>query len=420
MKRSLPFIAGLLLVARSLFAVPVYDHVVVVIFENHSYEEILVAGLANAPYINGTLRPQSANITGAFGIQHPSQPNYYWLFSGSNQGIVEDTHPTGPFISAPNLYTALTTAGLTFSGYLDHYKTGDDLYKDTDNYAVRHVPWLGFINVPDSVSIPFDDFPTTAEGFAALPHVTFVIPGLDHDMHDYDSMGNAVSNPMNSLIAISNGDAWLQANLDAYVQWAKVNNSLLIFTFDENSTADWITPPLGATNAYAFTSPILGPNPAGPSGPNRITMLFAGAGVAPGYYSEGPGVTNVNILRTIEFIYNLPRSGAQSPLAALAGIGDSAILDIFAPAQPAVAVNGGRRKQTGNRNFKLRGTASVAGGQLSAVQVKVRNHPYVNATGIGSWQRGIRLARGRNTVRIRSVDRTGVSSRVIKITINRR
>jgi hypothetical protein len=47
-------------------------------------------------------------------------------------------------------------------------------------------------------------------------------------------------------------------------------------------------------------------------------------------YSEGRGITHVNILRTIEAMYGLPKSGGQQPNAAGAGIDDETIVtDIF-------------------------------------------------------------------------------------------
>jgi len=39
--------------------------------------------------------------------------------------------------------------------------------------------------------------------------------------------------------------------------------------------------------------------------------------------------THVNVLRTIEAMYGLPKSGAQQINAARAGAGDDAIADIF-------------------------------------------------------------------------------------------
>ena len=63
---------------------------------------------------------------------------------------------------------------------------------------------------------------------------------------------------------------------------------------------------------------------------NRIVTIFAGAHIKPGVYPEGKDITHVNILRTIESMYGLPKSGAQQPNAAGAGISDDTIVtDIF-------------------------------------------------------------------------------------------
>src|SRR5689334_19461823 len=66
------------------------DHVVIVIEENHGYDQII--GASAAPYINRLAR-QGALFTAAHGITHPSQPNYLALFSGSTQGVHDDSCP---------------------------------------------------------------------------------------------------------------------------------------------------------------------------------------------------------------------------------------------------------------------------------------------------------------------------------------
>ena len=63
---------------------PVYDHVLFVIEENKDYSQII--GNRHAPYLN-QLRGEGANLTRMFGEEHHSQGNYFWLFSGSNQGV---------------------------------------------------------------------------------------------------------------------------------------------------------------------------------------------------------------------------------------------------------------------------------------------------------------------------------------------
>jgi len=70
---------------RLLFAaVPRFDHVVVVIEENHSPADVI--GSTAAPYIN-SLAHNGAYLSQSFGTNRPSQPNYLALFSGSNQGV---------------------------------------------------------------------------------------------------------------------------------------------------------------------------------------------------------------------------------------------------------------------------------------------------------------------------------------------
>lgn len=50
-----------------------FDHIVVVVLENHSYQEVI--GSRYAPFIN-ELAEHGISISNAFGEQHPSQPNY--------------------------------------------------------------------------------------------------------------------------------------------------------------------------------------------------------------------------------------------------------------------------------------------------------------------------------------------------------
>jgi hypothetical protein len=302
-------------------ALPVYDHVVIVVEENKDYEEII--GNPSAPYINNVLKTEGANFTRMFGEEHYSQGNYFWLFSGSNQTVgFQDqvpsaaNHPHYPFTTS-NLGAQLIRKGLSFKGYAESLpaigSTVDSWPKDKPVYARKHVPWISFKNVPNgdtiatSSNLRFADFPRDPAQFAKLPTVAFVIPNLDNDMHNG---------------SIAAGDRWLKENLDAYYQWAKKNNSLLILTFDENNDKRKY---LGLTNPFAevkdeYTRDLQ----------NRIVTIFAGAHIKAGDYTEDKGITHVNILRTLEAMYGLPRSGAQQPNAAGLGIRDDYLItDVF-------------------------------------------------------------------------------------------
>ena len=68
----------------------------------------------------------------------------------------------------------------------------------------------------------------------------------------------------------------------------------------------------------------------------RSLMLVSVSGsqsfAKPGYREASP-FTHVNLLRTLEAMYGLARSGAQQPFALRAGISDDAILTgMFQPA----------------------------------------------------------------------------------------
>jgi acid phosphatase len=287
---------------------PVYDHVVIVVEENKDYDQII--GSPDAPYIND-LASQGAVFTAMYGEEHHSQGNYFWLLSGSNQNVGFDdvvpdasNNPNYPF-QASNLAHQLIARGLSFKGYSDALPEIGSQVDTEGNYARKHVPWISFANIPDgktvetSSNLRFLDFP---KSYDELPTVSFVIPDLIHDMHS---------------ASIRDGDTWLHQNLKDYVEWARQNNSLLILTFDEDADTSGIT---GLTD----------PASSDDSMQNRIATIFVGDHVKPGQYAEGKGITHVNILRTLEAMYRLGKSGAQQPNAVAAGITDDYIVtDVF-------------------------------------------------------------------------------------------
>ena len=305
---------------------PVYDHVVIVVEENKDYDQII--DKAAAPYINKTLRREGANFTRMFGEEHYSKGNYFWLFSGSNQNVgFKDRMPAKPIV-APNLGAALIARGLSFKGYSEDLPAiGSTAVvfpeKGKASYARKHVPWVSFANVPNgttaatSSNLRFEDFPTDPAKFSSLPTVAIVVPNLMNDMHNGAARDS-----------IPRGDAWLQRNLDPYYQWARKNNSLLIVTFDECDDQK---------RQSGLTDPFIVPkNRAQLDRQNRICTLFAGAHIKPGDYAEDKGINHVTILRTLEAMYGLPRSGTQQEYAVRGGISDDFIItDAFRTGDPA-------------------------------------------------------------------------------------
>jgi hypothetical protein len=239
--------------AQPLAGVPQPAHVVVVVMENHSYNEII--GSSSAPYVN-SLANGGAKFTQSFAVRHPSEPNYLALFSGSTQGLTNDSCPHT--YSTGNLGQQLIGAGRTFIGYSESMPSDGYTGCTSGQYARKHNPWVNFTNVPSSSNLRFTRFPTN---YSTLPTVSFVVPNLCNDMHD---------------CSISTGDTWLRNHLDGYAQWAKTNNSLLIVTFDEDDSSQ----------------------------SNQIATVFYGQHVKTGSYSEH--ITHYNVLRTIEDAFALP------------------------------------------------------------------------------------------------------------------
>lgn len=77
--------------------VPRPQKVVIVVLENHNFEQI-VGDTANAPFLNNTIIKTGLLFTNSHGVEHPSQPNYLQLFSGSNQGVTNsNATPNNPY-----------------------------------------------------------------------------------------------------------------------------------------------------------------------------------------------------------------------------------------------------------------------------------------------------------------------------------
>ena len=245
---------------------PRYDHIVVIIEENHSAAEV-----AEAPYLS-SLAARGMVFSRSFAVAHPSQPNYIALFSGSSQGVTNDWRHD---LSAPNLALSLASAGLSFAGYSEDLPAVGFRGDRSGGYVRKHAPWVSFTNVPDAVNRPLTDFPMD---FSTLPTVSFVIPNLRNDMHDG---------------SVAEGDAWLREHIDAYAAWAVSHNSLLIVTFDEGSGGQ---PPA--------TTP--------------IATILVGAHVQRGATDQP--ITHYSILRLIEDMYRLPYVSEDSAAPKITGI----------------------------------------------------------------------------------------------------
>jgi phosphatidylinositol-3-phosphatase len=279
------------------------DHIVIVIEENHSYDQILGSGRKAAPYIN-QLAAQGVSFTNAHALHHPSQPNYLELFSGSAQGVTDDRRPRKLPFNTPNLAAELRAGNavgerFTFTGYSESMPSAfgfdGDAYspvRSQNQYVRKHNPWVNWQaddapaenHLPASVNRAFErSFLSVVQNFTQLPTVSIVVPNEVNDMHD----GTTGTDPER----ITTADAWLKDHLDAYIRWAKTHNGLFILTWDEDD------PETARTDT---TRPV--------PQQNQIPTIMVGSRVKPGT-TDNERITHHNLLRTIEDMYGLAHAG---------------------------------------------------------------------------------------------------------------
>jgi hypothetical protein len=252
----------------ALAQIPKPDHIVIIMFQNKDYAQIV--GSSNAPYINSFLSDtNTALFTQSYALTHPSQPNYLMLYSGSNQGVTNDIIPTNTPFTNCNLGASLINKGYSFTGYSEDMPSVGYLGDQTSLYFRKHNPWsdwqgTGANNIPPGSNQPFSAFPSD---YNNLPNVCFIIPNINNCMHNG---------------TIAQGDSWFYANLNTYRLWALNHNSLLILTFDEDSGSDG----------------------------NRILTFFYGPMIKGGTYNTR--INHYDVLRTLEDIYSLAFCGGSA------------------------------------------------------------------------------------------------------------
>ncbi len=261
------------LTAAGAAAVRAPRHVVLVIEENHSYSQII--GSRDCPYLNALARG-GLLLTDSRAITHPSLPNYLALFAGGLFGSPPDTcPPAGSPFPGPDLDSALRAVGRSFKGYSEGLPSaGSRECADShpNGYRRKHNPWSDFSDVPASDNLPLRDFP---KRYDALPTVAFVVPDLEHDMHN--------GSP-------AQGDRWLRRRISGYARWCRSHGSVLIVTFDEDNGAEG----------------------------NRIPTLVYGAGVRPGR-TPAP-INHYGLLRTLCLWYGAAAPGRAARARPLEGL----------------------------------------------------------------------------------------------------
>lgn len=346
---------------------PPVRHVFVIVLENEGYTATFGNPVAD-PYLAETLPREGAMLSQYYATGHVSNDNYVSMVSGQgpnpqNQSdcqIYDDFVGTGPAYqgqavgsgcvypeSVPTIGNQLTENGLSWKGYMQDMgnvsnreapvcghpsPNGQDHTQSAvagDGYVSRHDPFVYFHSIVDdqkycdthvvplgttSGALPAPTPPGTTglatdlKKEATTPNLSFIIPNVCNDGHDYPC-----TNQASGSSALADIDSFLKTWVPLITSSpAYRDNGLLVITFDEGATSD--------TSSCCNEQP--GPDTPLPgisgTGGGRVGAVLLSPFIAPGTVS----VTSYNhysLLASMEDFFGLPRLGYAATTTATFG-----------------------------------------------------------------------------------------------------
>jgi hypothetical protein len=211
---------------------PVYDHVIWIWMENHSFGDVI--GNRNAPF-ETDLAGRCGTATKYSDVGDPSLPNYIGATSGDAQQISDDAPPSEHVLTVDNLFRQVRATGGTERSYAESMNENCQV-TSRGQYDFAHNPALYYVGGDDRTACRADDVPmgTNEAGQLrhdldtnSLPTFAFVTPDLCNDTHD---------------CSVRTGDDWLRAWLDLIVSSDsyRAGRTAIFVVWDENTPMPFI------------------------------------------------------------------------------------------------------------------------------------------------------------------------------------
>jgi acid phosphatase len=216
--------------------VPLFEHVFLVVEENHSFSDVI--GNSSMPYLNG-LATANSLATQYYADAHPSLPNYFMLTVGEGTSITGSAGDAyNGVVTQDNVVRALTAAGKTWKCYAESLPSVGYLGGDDGAYLQHHDPFVYLSDVQSSATqagniVPFTQLATDIAN-NALPDYAFVVPNVNDDAHNCPA-GMSTCTQDQQLGA---ADLWLSTNISPLLGSTSFQNSLMIIVFDEAEDSD--------------------------------------------------------------------------------------------------------------------------------------------------------------------------------------
>jgi hypothetical protein len=227
----------------SIATAEAFDHVYVIVLENHDLEGALYSGAS--PFLLGLSRTQGL-ATRYRGVTHPSLPNYIAMIGGDDFGVRDDApscfasdlQPVQQChrLAGESLVDQLEAAGLEWALYAETLsEAGSMLQGFPDSgpralYAQKHNPFAYFEQIATNPARlkKFKQLESLAADLSGkTPNFAFIVPNQCHDGHGLATCNDPIS---------------LTRDFDAFVErtvgmirssanWTQ--NSMIVVTFDE-------------------------------------------------------------------------------------------------------------------------------------------------------------------------------------------
>lgn len=312
---------------------PHYSHVVLIILENHSTDEIIGENTA-APELS-RLANEYGLATNYYAIAHPSEPNYVAMLGGDTFGIADDdafyckpglvdwgcpkssrAGYVDHTVDAPSLAAQLESHGLTWRGYFEEIpEPGSREYrwpspqrpaagKPDFLYAVKHNGFMTFKSVQDDPQraqkiVGFDALDHDIAA-GTLPNFVYVVPDQCNDMHGlhgHDVPADCTGKTSAGLIGRADRTvAKIVDSIMASPMWSAADNNAIVVTFDENDDDRPDTRPAGCCDTSVGA-------PAIADGGWIATIVVTNHG--PRGLKDATPYNHYSLLRTLEDVFGI-------------------------------------------------------------------------------------------------------------------